>query len=386
MLGCQDFCGYYDWTFHYLRRRFGQAALNKYWAQAIAADAQQHYVASARDQGLRGLYESWSKTGVDEQCDWSVTLDENHNLLRLDMRQCPSKGFLLDNDRNADEDYCDHCMGWIGPALNQVGVEVAAHEHNHCGQCWWEIRALDRSQPHVDIEDDIRRDVRWGQGYLHEFAHHVKRPISPEGMHTDSCDMLVEWFRSVDAVAVLGSAPLESEVWSEFESRVAVIVDAQRYAAGDCPFEEVRGVLVEHNSDLLAAVAQRFRATESRPLLMHCYLPGQPALNFAAHGLPRAVPILPLLIRTGLYTHQPSRRPPQTYVFAVLLAAALRKKILLRGVAPNNGERGFDTRAEQAAASPSSRLAPSELEHLQRAWQHVRGQVDLPQPMRSLFH
>ena len=27
MLGCQDFCGYYDWTFHYMRRHFGQEAI-----------------------------------------------------------------------------------------------------------------------------------------------------------------------------------------------------------------------------------------------------------------------------------------------------------------------------------------------------------------------
>ena len=101
MLGCQDFCGYYEWTFHYLRRRFGKDALLNYWADAIAADSQQHYLEAAQLEGLRGLYNSWSKTGVEEECDWTVTLDESNNNLRLDMRQCPSKGCLLDRDLNA---------------------------------------------------------------------------------------------------------------------------------------------------------------------------------------------------------------------------------------------------------------------------------------------
>ena len=170
MLGCQDFCGYYEWTFHYLRRNFGRSGLEKYWAQAVAADAQQHYIRAGKDNGLRGLYESWFKTGVDEKCDWTVTLDEDHNLLRLDMRECPSKGYLLKNNLNADEDYCDHCIGWIGPALNAIGAEVAAHEHNHCGQCWWEMRMKDKDYTPLEVIDDIRNDPRWQRGYLDRFA------------------------------------------------------------------------------------------------------------------------------------------------------------------------------------------------------------------------
>jgi hypothetical protein len=37
-------------------------------------------------------------------------------------------------------------MGWIGPMLQEAGFAVD-HEHNHCGQCWWEMRRLSDDNP-----------------------------------------------------------------------------------------------------------------------------------------------------------------------------------------------------------------------------------------------
>ena len=55
--------------------------------------------------------------------------------------------FLLRNGLEQYRDYCDHCMGWIGPVMKGAGF-VVDHEHNHCGQCWWEFRrASDPSEP-----------------------------------------------------------------------------------------------------------------------------------------------------------------------------------------------------------------------------------------------
>jgi hypothetical protein len=338
MLGCHDFCGYYEWTFHYLRRRFGSKALEKYWSQAIAADSQHHYIAAAREKGLRGLYESWSKTGDDEQCDWSVTLDEDRNLVRLDMRECPSKGFLLQNNLNADQDYCDHCIGWIGPALDQAGFEVAGHEHNHCGQCWWEIRRASAQQPAVAVGCDIRRDPRWGHGYLHKFEHGNKLPLSADMEFSDPADVLVERFRGVDTIAIVGPNASKSDTQLFGDPKVAVIVTGETYASVEGRIERVDGVLLEHKPDVLAAVSRRYQSSKDRPLLIHAYLPGQPFLDFAGHGLPRAVPILPLLIRSGLYAHDAAAAPPGVYSFAALLVAALQKRIVLPGIDIENFE------------------------------------------------
>ncbi len=328
MLGCQDFCGYYDWTFHYLRRRFGQQAVDSLWSQAIAVDSQQHYTRAGQEKGLRGLYESWEQTGVDEQCDWAVTLDEEHNLMRIDMRQCPSKGFLIDHDLHAHEDYCDHCMGWIAPALDIAGMEITSHEHNHCGQCWWEIRKKGQPCPPVEVDTDIRKDPRWNQGFLDRYASHIKLPILDQNDSSDSCKVLIDWFAHAGPLVVLADGPSAADFGVRNERADAVILVDDIYADKRLFDGEPQGVLMGHHTSPLAKLAERFNSTpvDRRPLLMHTFLPNASKIDFSSHGLPRPIPILPLLIRAGIYVHRPNQPHPTTAEFAFLLAEALGKR------------------------------------------------------------
>ena len=39
MIGVQDFCGHYEWTFKYIEETYGKEALEKYWSEAIAFDS-----------------------------------------------------------------------------------------------------------------------------------------------------------------------------------------------------------------------------------------------------------------------------------------------------------------------------------------------------------
>lgn len=334
MLGCQDFCGHYDWTFHYIRRRFGYDAVLKLWEEAIANDSQSHYIKAGGARGLRGLYNTWVKTGEEERCDWTFTLDEQKNNLRMDMRKCPSKGFLLDNDRNADEDYCDHCIGWIGPALESVGGEVVSHEHNHCGQCWWEMRMKDAPHEPLGLDIDIRKDPRWGRGYVESWRSNAKLPLLEKSGSADPCQVLIDWFARFDHLAVLGRGPSAADSWTVRQRRDAVLVTDPTYATHDVFAGEPVGVLIGDRPISLERVAERFNATEPdrRPLLMHMYLPGNPLIDFVSVGLPRPVPILPLLIRAGLYSHRPGKPYPTTGTFLLMLAVVLQKDVAVAGI------------------------------------------------------
>jgi hypothetical protein len=306
MLGCQDFCGYYDWTFAYMRRRFGAGALAELWAVAIGADSQKHYADAGARDGLRGLYNTWVKTGEDEHCDWTFTLDESRNILRWDMRQCPSKGFLLQNDLYNDEDYCDHCMGWMVPLLDKIGVEVAAHEHNHCGQCWGEMRLKNRPSESLTVSGDIRSDPRWRRGYVDRFNENVKLPMAG-AIAIDPCQVLLDWFTT------------SCEHW-------VLMTDRTYVSSGQTSRRGPEGVLIYQSSEVLPKLAERFKASppSRRPLLMHTFLPGSPPLDFVAAGLPRPVPVLPLLLRTGVYVHRPFHAPPTADEFLAMFRDALQ--------------------------------------------------------------
>ena len=337
MLGCQDFCGYYDWTFAYLQKQWGPEEVHDYWVQAIAGESQSHYLQAGQADGLKGLYDTWVQTGKDEHCDWTFTLDEQRNVLRCDMRQCPSKGFLLEHDRNASEDYCDHCAGWIVPMLEDMNGQLVGHEHNHNGQCWYEMSIKGKPYQSLSVDCDIRNDPRWGQGYIESWENNQKQPLAPAISDTpDPCEVLIHWFSNTKKLTVLGRGPSAIDAWAKQLPNEAVIVTGPTYALHDVYDSQPRGVLIGDHPALeqLKKLACRFNQTpkNEQPLLMYAYLPTSPKIDFASLGLPRPVPILPLLIRQNLYHHQPDKPYPTTGVFALMIAAALEKEVYVAGI------------------------------------------------------
>lgn len=158
MIGVYDFNGHYEWTFAWLETEGGTPFLREYWDVAIHQDSQSHAVEVIRQKGIAGMAEYWGHTLNQEGGTHSTTATES--VFRIDMHDCPSKGFLIRNQLQQHHDYCDHCLGWIGPMLKRAGF-VIDHQHNHRGQCWWEMRhATDAAPPSRPGELAGQRDVR----------------------------------------------------------------------------------------------------------------------------------------------------------------------------------------------------------------------------------
>ena len=109
MIGVQDFIGYYDWTFEYLRRNFGEQAVRDYWVRAISLDSQTHARELIVGKGFDGMYEYWAHTLEMEEAGY--TFDRGDDYFRIDMVDCPSKGHLIKRGLAAYHDYCEHCIG-----------------------------------------------------------------------------------------------------------------------------------------------------------------------------------------------------------------------------------------------------------------------------------
>lgn len=171
MLGCYDFCGHYEWTFDWLERTGGPDLLREYWREAIGKDSQQHARRLIAASGMDGMAAYWGHTLAEESASKGYTITRAPDAFRIDIHACPSKGFLLRNGLANHPDYCDHCMGWVGPMMRNAGFTVD-HEHNHLGQCWWEYRAAG-SQPGHSPPGQVAggNDVRLLPGWLAPGAH-----------------------------------------------------------------------------------------------------------------------------------------------------------------------------------------------------------------------
>lgn len=166
MLGTYDFCGHYEWTFEWLRLRGGEPLVHDYWEHAIGRDSQRHARDLILEKGFTGMMEYWGHTLREEAADYTTAAGQGS--FRLDMHGCPSKGFLLKNGLEQYSDYCDHCIGWIGPVMKDAGF-VVDHQHNHRGQCWWEFRPVAHgggpSQPgQLGGPADARLRLEWDNG------------------------------------------------------------------------------------------------------------------------------------------------------------------------------------------------------------------------------
>lgn len=152
MLGCYDFCGHYDWTFRWIEQNSDRETLHEYWEESICKDSQSHAAALIAAGGVAGMAEYWGHTLAEEAPEGGYSARVDGDRFLVEMTDCPSRGFLLRNKIEFSGDYCDHCIGWIGPMMKEAGFSIH-HAHNHQGQCYWEFRpsqAKDGDRPDLE--------------------------------------------------------------------------------------------------------------------------------------------------------------------------------------------------------------------------------------------
>lgn len=165
MIGCYDFCGHYEWTFDWLEQAGGPDLLKAYWVEAISKDSQKHARELIEKKGFEGMAEYWGHTLTEESPELGFSITRTPEVFRVDMYDCPSKGFLIRNGLEQYSDYCGHCIGWIGPMMRDAGF-VIDHEHNHCGQCWWEMHPASATNTPAGVgliagKNDVRSIPQW---------------------------------------------------------------------------------------------------------------------------------------------------------------------------------------------------------------------------------
>lgn len=136
MISCTEFIPAYSELFKYLEAKKGPEAVFEYW-EHIAKNGLQNLEDFVVAHGLRGCYEYWSHTLIEEAADFTMTLDEENNLFEIDMHYCPSKGRLLQFKHvEPYHNYCKHCDILYRRILEPMGYsyeyDMSQTDHAAC--------------------------------------------------------------------------------------------------------------------------------------------------------------------------------------------------------------------------------------------------------------
>lgn len=121
MISCTEFIPVYSELFKFIEKKGGQQAVLDYW-QHIGEKGLEQLRSLVVENGLKGCFMYWSHTLNEEAADFTMTLDEDKSIFRIDMHYCPSKGRLLQY-RHIEpyHSYCGHCDVLYRHVLEQLG-------------------------------------------------------------------------------------------------------------------------------------------------------------------------------------------------------------------------------------------------------------------------
>lgn len=121
MISCTDFIPAYSELFKYLDQRGGKKAVMAFWeylSDSFLGNLKELVIAN----GIKGCWLYWSHTLNEEAAGFSMELDEEAGMFRIDMQHCPSMGRLIETKHiEAYADYCEHCDVLYRRVLEPLG-------------------------------------------------------------------------------------------------------------------------------------------------------------------------------------------------------------------------------------------------------------------------
>lgn len=212
MISCTEFIPAYSELFAFLEELRGPDEVRRFWKYLFEPDGEGiPLIRFLEREGIRGCFSYWAGTLNEEAADFTMYLNEPAGWFLNVMHRCPSKGRLLELQREIGlepyHDYCLHCDSYRSAAekagfrylYNFRGIENAA-----CSMLIYdpkvfdgrvivdenteimERRASQNEYFHRDFHSSLNMGVeylgsRFGEdalrAYLTRYVRHVYRPL-----------------------------------------------------------------------------------------------------------------------------------------------------------------------------------------------------------------
>lgn len=174
MISCTEFIPAYSELFTYLEDHYGRPEVEKFWTYLFEPTGKGiPLINFAKKDGLRGCWNYWKGTLTEEAADCIKYIDDKKGWIYSEMRYCPSKGRLLELEKEIGlkpyHDYCGHC-DYYRAALEQVGLTWTRFHLNvneaKCGSILYDPKIF---KGMVEMSDDVEiLDIKPGD---HEYFH-----------------------------------------------------------------------------------------------------------------------------------------------------------------------------------------------------------------------
>ncbi len=140
MISCTEFIPAYSELFKYLDSKFGRKEVERFWEYLFKPTGKGiPLINFLKKDGLRGAWDYWAGTLTEEAADCTKYLNEKEGWISSEMHYCPSKGRLLQLQKEIGlepyYDYCGHC-DYYRAALEEIGLcYIRNHANVDKAQC-----------------------------------------------------------------------------------------------------------------------------------------------------------------------------------------------------------------------------------------------------------
>lgn len=174
MISCTEFIPAYSELFTYLDDKYGRPEVERFWTYLFEPTGKGiPLINFVRKSGLRGCWEYWAGTLSEEAADCAKYINDKKGWMYTDMRYCPSKGRLLELEKEIGlkpyYDYCGHC-DYYRAALEEGGLTwIRDHMHVDEAKCTSVIYDPKLFDGMVEMTEDVEVvDIKPSD---HEYFH-----------------------------------------------------------------------------------------------------------------------------------------------------------------------------------------------------------------------
>ena len=178
MISCAEFIPAYSELFTFLDEKYGRAEVDRLWRFLFEPTGDSiPLVNYVQKEGIRGCFDYWAGTLNEEAADFTMYLNEKAGWFMNVMHACPSKGRLLQLEKEISikpyHDYCLHCDSYrthVARAGLQYIYNFNGIDHAACSMLIYDPAVFD-GRVIIDENTEIMDRKASQNEYFHRDFH-----------------------------------------------------------------------------------------------------------------------------------------------------------------------------------------------------------------------